>query len=80
MIGFEEAFIYGKWLFGKKFKRATETSDGWLSFLDKDDKSLGEEQTWDEFEWEWKRLMEKNDGFRKFVESERKSKALKCKR
>ena len=80
MIGFEEASIYGKWLFGKKFKRATETSDGWLFFLDKDDKSLGEEQTWDEFEWEWKRLMEKNDSFRKFVESERKSKALKRKR
>lgn len=80
MIGFEEAFIYGKWLFGNKFKRATETSDGRLSFLDKDDESLGEEQTWDEFEWEWKRLMEKNDGFRKFVESERKSKALKRKR
>ena len=80
MIGFEEAFIYGKWLFGNKFKRATETSDGQLFFLDKDDKSLGEEQTWDEFEWEWKRLMEKNDGFRKFVESERKSKAIKRKR
>ena len=80
MIGFEEAFIYGKWLFGNKFKRATETSDGWLFFLDKDDESLGEEQTWDEFEWEWKRLMEKNDSFRKFVESERKRKAIKRKR
>ena len=28
MIGFQEAWIYGKWFFGDKFKRATETSDG----------------------------------------------------
>ena len=72
MIGFAEAKIYGKWFFGKKFCSNIETPDGWLFFLDKNGKSLGEEQTWDEFEWEWKRMMEKSEDFRKFVETERK--------
>lgn len=72
MVGFAEAKIYGKWLFGKKFHHADETPDGWLLFLDKNGKSLGEEQTWNEFEWEWKRLMEKSEDFRKFVEAERR--------
>lgn len=71
-MGFQEAWIYGKWFFGDKFKQATETSDGWLFFLDKDGKSLGEEQTWDEFEWEWKRLMEKSAPFKAFVAKELK--------
>ena len=76
MIGFSEASIYGKWLFGEKFSLATETSDGWLFFLDKDSKSLGEEQTWNEFEWEWKRMMEKNEDFRKFARAEQLKKRI----
>ena len=59
-VGFTEAFAYGKWLFGKKFKYATETTDGWLFFMDKNGDSLGEEQTWDEFEHTWAEIDDKS--------------------
>ena len=65
MVNFKEAVAYGKWLFGKKFKYATETDDGWLFFMDKNDKSLGEEQTWDEFEYTWNHTLPKNKELQK---------------
>lgn len=72
MIGFDEAVIYGRYNFGEKFSYATETDDGWLFFMDENGRSLGEEQTWDEFENTWRMSVELDPAFRKFANSKKR--------
>lgn len=72
MVGFTEAVAYGKWLFGNKFKKATETDDGWVIFLDKNGDSLGEEQTWDEFEYTWNAMLPNNKDLQKIYKDIKK--------
>lgn len=67
MIGFDEAFMYGKHIFGDALDHVTENDTGWVLFMDKNNKSLGEEQTWDEFENTWNMTKELDPGFVKFI-------------
>lgn len=77
MIGFGEATVYGRYLFGNKFNYAKETSDGWLFFCDKNGESLGEEQTWDEFENTWRSINQYDKKFTAFCKVKKNWKPYK---
>ena len=79
MIGFREAVIYGKYIFGRKFKEAIESDDGgWVGFLLKGEGDVVfEDQTWDEFESTWNHMLKVDKKLVEFVKNYGKSQKKK---
>ncbi len=67
VIGFPEANIYGKFIFGKDFDHCEESTDGWLAFFIKSDPGVAyEDQTWDEFEHTFKFMLDHDKKFKDY--------------
>lgn len=69
-IGFPEAVIYGKFIFGKDFDHCEESGDGgWLGFFIKSDPGVAyEDQTWDEFEYTFKHMLDHDKKFKDYYQ------------